>query len=90
MRINWKLRLQNKVTLLSLIGIVIVAIYELAQILGLDIPIDQKVLLDFAQNIVLILAGLGIIVDPTTDGINDSSQALNYTSPRKDKTDPEA
>ncbi|WP_376715953.1 phage holin [Enterococcus dongliensis] len=31
-----------------------------------------------------VLAILGIVTDPTTDGISDSKQALKYTEPRKE------
>lgn len=32
-----------------------------------------------------VLAGLGIIVDPTTKGVKDSEKANEYTKPRDDK-----
>ena len=31
-----------------------------------------------------VLAILGVVTDPTTEGIGDSQQALNYVEPRKD------
>lgn len=31
-----------------------------------------------------VLSILGIVTDPTTDGISDSKQALKYTEPRKE------
>ena len=34
--------------------------------------------------IVNLLVTLGIITDPTTAGVCDSSQALNYSKPKKD------
>ena len=32
-----------------------------------------------------VLSILGIVTDPTTDGISDSKQALKYTEPRKEE-----
>ena len=32
----------------------------------------------------VILAVLGVFVDPTTDGIGDSTRALTYTTPSKE------
>lgn len=32
----------------------------------------------------VVLAIIGVFVDPTTNGIGDSSRALTYTSPSKD------
>ena len=31
-----------------------------------------------------VLAILGVVTDPTTDGVFDSTQALEYTEPKKD------
>lgn len=31
-----------------------------------------------------VLSILGIVTDPTTDGVSDSTQALEYTEPKKD------
>ena len=31
-----------------------------------------------------MLAILGVVTDPTTDGVSDSTQALEYTEPKKD------
>ena len=33
----------------------------------------------------MILAILGVVTDPTTAGITDSAQALEYTEPKKDE-----
>ena len=33
-----------------------------------------------------LLAILGIVVDPTTDGVGDSNRALNYVQPWNDAT----
>ena len=31
-----------------------------------------------------LLCLLGIVVDPTTDGVSDSTQALDYSAPKKE------
>lgn len=75
--INWKLRLQNKVTLIALLG----AIFLMAQQFGLDIP---KNIQDSVNTFVYILVLLGVVNDPTTSGITDSKQALEYENPKED------
>ena len=75
--INWKLRLQNKVTLIALIG----AIFLMTQQFGLDIP---KNIQDGVNTFVYILVLLGVVNDPTTSGITDSKQALEYENPKED------
>lgn len=79
MRINWKLRLglhANKATLAALVSTVIL----LAQQFGLEIPSNIS---EIANTILTLLVLLGVITDPTTHGISDSGQALDYAEPRK-------
>lgn len=83
MRINWKLRLQNKVTLYALIALALSFIYQLLAIFGIIPKVEMKQILDLVSILLEILAGLGIIVDPTTHGIHDSEMAMGYAMPNK-------
>ena len=76
--INFKLRLQNKTTLIALIS----AVFLMLQQFGLQIPSNIQ---DGVNTLVVILVILGIVTDPTTKGVADSEQALNYHHPRNDK-----
>lgn len=75
--INWKLRFKNKVTLIALIG----AFFLMFQQLGLDIP---KNIQDGVNTFVYILVLMGVVNDPTTTGLTDSKQALEYEKPKGD------
>ena len=75
--INWKLRFKNKVTLVALIG----AFFLMLQQLGLDIP---KNIQDGVNTFVYILVLMGVVNDPTTTGLTDSKQALEYKKPKED------
>ena len=75
--INWKLRFQNPATLTSLVVCVLTIIYTILGILGIAIPISEDRATNIALLIVDVLLGLGIIVDPTTYGIRDSSLAMS-------------
>nr|DAO64681.1 MAG TPA: holin [Caudoviricetes sp.] len=75
--INWKLRLQNKATLIALLG----AIFLMSQQFGLEIP---KNIQDGVNTFVYILVLIGVVNDPTTAGISDSKRALEYYEPRED------
>ncbi|HEW5484821.1 TPA: phage holin [Streptococcus pneumoniae] len=72
--INWKLRLQNKTTLIALLG----AIFLMAQQFGLEIP---KNIQDGVNTFVYILVLIGVVNDPTTAGLSDSKRALDYQEP---------
>lgn len=74
--INFKLRLQNKATLVALIS----AIFLMLQQFGLNIPSNIQ---EGVNTFVVILVILGIVTDPTTKGIADSKQALNYHEPKQ-------
>lgn len=76
-KINWKLRLQNKVTLIALLG----AIFLMSQQFGFEIPQNYQ---DGVNTFVYILVLLGVVTDPTTAGLTDSERALEYYEPKKD------
>lgn len=78
MKINWKLRLKNKTTLLALIVLIIDFVYNIFAEVGIAPKVDKSVVLQFANYVVSLLAILGVVVDPTTDGISDSDNAMNY------------
>lgn len=75
--INLKLRLKNKVTLAALIS----AVFLMLGQFGLEIPHNIQ---EGVNTLLMILVLLGIVVDPTTKGVADSEQALNYNQPRED------
>lgn len=82
MRINWKNRLQNKATLTALVAVLVAAIYQAAAVFGIEIPVEQEWVITFAGYIITALVLIGVIVDPTTEGINDSRLAMTYEKPR--------
>lgn len=84
MKINLKLRLKNKAVLVSLVGACIAFVYQIFSLFGYVPPIGQDMVVQFFGIIINILVALGIVVDPTTSGIGDSEQALNYTEPKKE------
>jgi phi LC3 family holin len=84
MKINWKVRLQHKQFWVSLIALLLVLANQIAGIFYVDITIYNEQITAISETILSILGLLGIIIDPTTSGASDSSQALNYDVPRKD------
>lgn len=83
MNINWKLRLQNKTTLTTLILAIIVFVYQVLGIFGIVPGIDQNTMVNTCGLIINLLVAVGIVVDPTTAGISDSTKALEYTKPKE-------
>jgi phi LC3 family holin len=84
-KINWKLRLQNKVTLLAIISGILDAVYMILAACGVAPMVDQSAVYAILSGIVKVLCLVGVVVDPTTSGIGDSQNALNYTEPKKEE-----
>lgn len=85
MKINWKLRLQNKTTLAAIVAAVIALVYQILGLIGVVPAVSQGVVEQTASMVINLLVLLGIVVDPTTAGTSDSSQALEYDEPRKEE-----
>lgn len=75
--INWAVRLQRKSFWVALIGLVGI----LSQQLGIKFLPDNVA--DITNTLLAIGVLVGIINDPTTAGLTDSTQALNYTEPKE-------
>lgn len=75
--INWKLRFKNKATLLAIASTVIL----LVQQLGFKLPDN---IADIVNTFLTLLVLLGVINDPTTQGVSDSPEALTYAEPKKE------
>ena len=80
--INLKLRLQNKTTLIAIIGVLVALVYQILGLLGIVVSISQNDLLNVLYTLVNALVLLGVIIDPTTKGVSDSTQAMEYTEPK--------
>lgn len=82
MQINWKLRLKNKTTLMALVVAVVGGVYSVLSALGITPAVEQGTLMAAISAIVTILVALGIVTDPTTTGVSDSTMAMTYTEPK--------
>lgn len=82
MNINIKLRLKNKATLAALAAALIAFVYQVLGIVGVVPPVGQDAVVQAVGIVLNLLAALGVIVDPTTQGVGDSQQALAYDEPK--------
>ena len=87
MKVNMKVRVKNPWFWVGLVGIILTA-------MGLDLETltSWGVLWDSIVSLIsnpfmlgsVVLAVLGVFVDPTTAGASDSKQAMTYDKPKKD------
>lgn len=82
MHINWKLRFRNKVTLTAIILGVVALIYQVLGLAGIVPAVSESQITQIAVMAVDLLVLLGVVIDPTTEGISDSAQALKYDNPK--------
>lgn len=80
MNINWKLRLQNKATLTTIILAVVAFVYQMLGLFGVVPSISQDTIINLVGLVINLLVGFGIVVDPTTSGVGDSTLAMERTS----------
>ena len=84
--INWKVRLKNKTFWLTAVPAVLLLASQVLRLFGVEW--DYSGLAEQLTAIVgtsfAILALLGVVNDPTIQGVADSEQAMTYEAP-KDK-----
>lgn len=82
---NWKLRFKNKAVLTGLIGALLLFIKQVTELFGLDLSTQLDQISGVVGTVLTLLAGLGIIVDPTSKGVKDSGIVQTYNKPRDSK-----
>jgi phi LC3 family holin len=82
--INWKVRMKNKSFWLAVVPAALLLAQVIAVPFGYNFEINNinKQLLDIVNAAFAFLSILGVVTDPTTKGVSDSEQALNYKKPK--------
>lgn len=82
--INWQVRFRNKNFWISAIPAALLLVQAVLACFGVtwDYSEISQELLGVVNALFAFLAILGVVADPTTQGIGDSAQAMAYTSPK--------
>lgn len=88
MGINWGVRIRNKAFWVALIPALALLAQAIASLFGFTIDLTTLTgkLLAVVDAVFAVLVILGIVNDPTTKGVGDSSRALTYEKPWDDET----
>lgn len=86
MKLNWKVRFKNKIWLTSFISLIVGFIYNVLSSFEIFPSVTQSAIMQIIGNILEFLGLIGVIIDPTTAGINDSNRAMTYEVPHRDDT----
>lgn len=90
MKINWKVRFKNVTWLTMFISLIIGFIFNILKMFDVIPSITQNQIMEVVSQVLTFLGLIGVLVDPTTAGIGDSTRALNYEEPWQDVPNGEA
>lgn len=86
MKINWLVRIKNKAFWVAFVPAVLLLVQTVSALFGFQIDLGEigDKILAVVNAVFVVLAILGIVTDPTTEGVSDSEQAMTYTEPKDD------
>lgn len=81
--INWKVRVLNKTFWLTLVPALALLLQTFLAVFGVKLELGETIdkLLVFINALFGVLMIIGIVNDPTTSGISDSTRAMTYETP---------
>ena len=84
MNINWTVRLRNKTWWLAVVPAVLLLVQAVAAPFGYqwDFGVLNEQIAAIINAAFAVLALVGVVADPTTEGVSDSLQALAYEHPK--------
>lgn len=84
MNINWTVRLRNKTWWLAVVPAVLLLVQAVAAPFGYqwDFGVLNEQLAAIINAAFAVLALVGVVADPTTEGVSDSLQAMGYEHPK--------
>lgn len=82
--INWTVRIKNKNFWLAIIPALVLLAQAVAAVFGITLELGElgDKLVAVVNAAFCVLAILGVVNDPTTEGLTDSKQAMGYHYPK--------
>ena len=84
MKLNWKVRFKNKVWLSTFISLIVGFVYNILACFDIFPSVTQNMVMNIIGQVLTFLGLIGVIVDPTTAGFDDSNRAMEYENPWDD------
>lgn len=84
MKVNWKVRFKNKTWLSMFLSLIIGFIFNLLKMFDIVPVVTENFVIQIVGQVLTFLGLIGVLVDPTTAGINDSVRAMGYKEPWSD------
>ena len=78
MKINWRVRLRNKVWLAAMAATVCAFAFDVLAMLDIAPAVTEDAVMQLVTALLTVLSALGVVIDPTTQGAKDSDRAMEY------------
>ena len=89
MKLNWKVRFKNKTWLSMFISLIVGFVFNILKMFDIVPVVTENLVMNIVGQVLTFLGLIGVIVDPTTAGIEDSNRAMSYEEPWVDPAEPE-
>jgi len=89
MKVNWGVRFKNKTWLAAFLSLIIAFVFNMLKLFDVYPPFTENTLMGIVNQVLTFLGLIGVIVDPTTAGLEDSNRAMNYVEPWQDEVNDE-
>lgn len=90
MKINWKVRFKNKVWLGMFLSLIVGFVFNMLAMFDIYPAVTKNQVTEIITQILTFLGLIGVLVDPTTAGIEDSNRAMGYDEPWVDPVEGES
>lgn len=84
MKVNWKVRFKNKTWLTMFVSLIIGFVFNMLKLFDVAPVITENAVTTIAAQVLEFLGLIGVLIDPTTAGFNDSNRAMSYNEPWDD------
>jgi phi LC3 family holin len=84
MKINWKVRFKNKVWLSMFLSLIVGFVFNMLKLFDVVPVFTENTILNILNQVLTFLGLIGVLVDPTTAGLEDSTRAMGYEEPYRD------
>lgn len=84
MKVNWKIRFKNKTWLTMFISLIVGFVFNMLKLFDIVPSFTENLVMNIVGQVLTFLGLIGVIVDPTTVGVDDSTRAMDYEKPWDD------
>lgn len=82
--INWKVRFKNKTWLAMFLSLIIGFVFNMLAMFDIYPSFSKNQVTEIVTQVLTFLGLIGVLVDPTTEGLYDSERAMGYAEPWDD------